>query len=825
MAEILLPVEGMQCVSCVGRVTKALQALSGVRTVDVDLEQGQARLDYDEAVVQPASFAEAIRGAGFTTRPISTLNMQAAPLAESPAATPSSTATTAARTSDAAEQVRLEVTGMHCASCVARVEKALRQVPGVVTAHVHLGMSQATVQFDAERTSSVQLAEAVQAAGYRARPAPTWQEQEAHQDNESTFWRMRLIIAAAILPFLILIHWVTPLPERGNAWLLFVCATPLQIVVGGPFFAGAWTRLRHGAVSMDTLVALGTGVAYAAGVGGLVTQSHTMGFVDAGMILTFITLGKYLESKAKSRASLAIRRLLDLSPQQATVLRDGRHQRVLVGDVGVGERILVRPGERIPLDAEILQGQSDIDESWLTGESVPAARQPGDSIYSGTINGQAALTAKVTRDASHTALAQIIELVRRAQESKAGVQRVADRLVTWFVPAVLFVAVVTFLLWASAGDPAMALSCMVAVLVVACPCALGLATPTAIMVGSGRGAELGILIKDAHTLETAGQITTVVLDKTGTITAGRPEVVAVEPAEGVSESKLITWTLAAERLSTHPQARAIIEYARERVSDPAKPADLVVRPGQGIEAVCEGRSVLVGNEALLQQHDVEIPDDLRQRVEARRSFGQTALWVAVNQELLGLIYTADVERPTSAAAVNALRHLGVRLIMLSGDHRETAETIAARVGISEVCAQLRPSEKHDAINQLRESGERVAMVGDGINDAPALVAADVGVAIGSGADVAIEAADIVLTRNDLGAVPQAIALSRATLRTIRQNLVWALAYNVVLLPLAAGIAMPLWSVRVPPVLAAAAMAASSVSVVTNSILLRHKRLG
>jgi Cu+-exporting ATPase len=722
--------------------------------------------------------------------------------------------------------VRLEVTGMHCASCVARVEQALRRVPGVVTANVHLGMSEATVQFDTQRTSSEQLAEAVRAAGYRARLAnATLDEQETSRDNESTFWRLRLIIAAALLPCLLLLHGTAPLPEPANAWLLFVTATLMQIFVGGPFFAGGWTRLRHGGVSMDTLVALGTGVAYAAGIAGLATQRHAMGFIDAGMILTFITLGKYLEAKAKNRASLAIRKLLDLTPQRATVLRDGRHQRVLVGEVDVGEQILVRPGERIPLDAEVLQGHSDIDESWLTGESAPVAKQPGDAVYSGTINGQAALTASVTRDATHTALAQVIELVRRAQESKAGVQRVADRVVTWFVPAVLCVAVVTFLLWAAAGDAAMGLNCMVAVLVVACPCALGLATPTAIMVGSGRGAELGILIKDAPTLETAGRITTIVLDKTGTITAGRPEVVAVEPAEGVSESTLLHCSLAAERLSTHPLARAVVEYAGDLACQPAEPTDLVVHAGQGIEAVCEGQSVFVGNEALLQHHGIEVPEEVRQRVEARRASGQTALWVARQERLLGLIYTADVERPTSADAVRDLQRAGLRLIILSGDHRQTAESIAARVGISEVRAELHPDEKHEAINRLRESGEVVAMVGDGINDAPALAAADVGIAIGSGADVAIEAADIVLTRNDLRAVPLAIALSRATLRTIRQNLVWALVYNVVLMPLAAGIAMPLWSLRVPPVLAAAAMAASSVSVVTNSILLRHKRLG
>ncbi|MFV1963778.1 MAG: heavy metal translocating P-type ATPase [Pirellulaceae bacterium] len=825
MAEIVLPVEGMRCVSCVARVTEALQGLAGVRAVDVNLEKGQAQLDYDETAVQRAVIAQAIRDAGFQTAENSALTPRPAALeaTTNPASEPAATLPT----EEAAEldQARLEISGMHCASCVSRVEQALNVAPGVMEARVHLAISQATVRFDPNRTNTDQLAAAVRAAGYGARLAASDPTEHAFREGkEAAYWRSRLIVAMMILPVMVAIHWLTPFSLSVNRWLLLALATPLQLYVGWPYFSGAWIRLTRGSVSMDTLVALGTGVSYVAGIVSLATDADVMGFVDAGMILTFITLGKYLEAKAKGRASLAVRKLLDLSPRRATLLREDRQEQVMVDNVSAGEVMLVRPGERIPLDAEILRGRSDVDESWLTGESVPVDKQPGDTIFSGTINGQAALTARVTRISTETALAQVIELVRHAQESKADVQRVADRVVTWFVPVVLLIAAATFLIWTGAGHIAMGLGCTVAVLVVACPCALGLATPMAIIVGSGRGAEQGILIKNASALETAGRITTVVLDKTGTVTAGQPEIVAVEPVARIEEGPLVAWAAAAESLSTHPLAKAVVAYASEHALQTPTAEHLIVRAGQGIEAVCDGKAVLVGNEELMQERGIAVTSEAMQDIECRRHPGHTALWVAVDQELKGILYAADVERPSSAEAVDQLRRLGLRIIMLSGDRRITAEAVAQRVGIHEVLAEVHPDGKQIAINRLQESGEIVAMVGDGINDAPALASADLGVAIGSGADVAVEAADVVLTRNDLRAVPQTIGLSRATLRTIRQNLGWALWYNILLLPLAAGVAMPLWGVRVPPVLAAAAMAASSVSVVCNSLRLRHKLL-
>ncbi len=722
----------------------------------------------------------------------------------------------------------LDVQGMHCASCVARVEQAATSVAGVHEARVNLATERATVNYDRARTDEVQIIAAIEQSGYHAtiagreRGAPA--DHLDHSARELRGWRWRLVIGTLLLVPLVGLSHFALVSHTVGGWLQVALATPLTVYVGWPYFAGAWRRLRHGSTSMDTLIALGTGMAYIGGIVGLARDLHEMYFADGAMILVFITLGKLLEAKAKGRASAAVRKLLDLAPPQATVLRHGQRVDVPVGDVRPGATILVLPGAKVPLDGRVISGNSAVDQSWLTGESLPADKAPGDEILAGTINGHGALTAEVLRAAGETALQQVIELVQHAQESKADVQRLADRVVTYFVPVVLGLAIVSFSAWGlAAGDWSMAVSAAIAVLVVACPCALGLATPTAVMVGSGRGAENGILIKEAHALEVAGQLTTIVLDKTGTITTGKAEVTRLSPASGVEEDELLAAAAAPQRLSQHPLAAPIVAAAEARKVDISTADELQVVAGQGVRATGGGHVWLAGNERLMAAEGIDYAEK-KGELQALRAGGQTPLLVTADGRLMGIVAVADVAAPYSRDAVEMLKQQRLTVRLLSGDHQATAQALAALVGISHVRAGVLPGDKEAEIRRLQAAGEVVAMVGDGINDAPALAAADLGIAIGSGSDVAIEAADIVLVGQDLRAVACAVTLARATLRTIRQNLAWAFFYNALLLPVAAGAFVPFFGLRLPPAAAAAAMAASSVSVVGNSLLLRRRRL-
>jgi Cu+-exporting ATPase len=855
MKQLELPIEGMTCQNCVRHVVGALEQVPGVQSAQVSLADRRAVVAVDDhPPVQLHQLANAVRGAGYqvpgvvasnadtpsAAPPVSLVSLslsgdgQPRPVPQLPTApippvspTAASPAPPTAPPQDA-ERLLLGIEGMHCASCVVSVEKALTQTPGVVSARVNLATHQATVRHQPEIAPADALVAAVARAGYGAKPVTVAAGGAALGEDpnrrEARTWRARFLFSLVVLLPVVAVHFVSHDVAARLTWMVVALATVQQFTTGLPYYAGAWKRLRYGSANMDTLVALGTSAAYVAGWSEVGSHGASMAFMDAGIILSFITLGRWLEALAKSRASGAIRTLVDLLPQQATVERNATATVVATSQVSIGETLLVLPGQKIPLDGRVLSGTSDVNEAWLTGEPLPTTKRSGDSVFAGTINGDALLRVQVTRAASETSLAQAIELVRAAQESKASVQRLADRVVAGFVPVVLAIAAVTFGVWMLAsGDWHEALTYPIAVLVVACPCALGLATPTAILVASGRGATHGILIKHAQALEAAGRITAIAVDKTGTITTGRPQIVEALPAHGDARNWL-SLAAAAQATSAHPLAKAVLAYASEhRIAfEPAQSLDVL--PGEGIRAQAVGQRVLIGHEGLLEREGVTVSADVQGVLAQRRSAGQTPLLVAVDGRHAGTLFASDTIAEGSREAVHELQQLGIDVMLLSGDRLATAQHVAAQVGIAHVVAEVKPAEKQREIERLRTSGQVVAMVGDGINDAPALAAADLGIAIGAGADIALDAADIVLMRHDLRTVAAAIKLSRATLRTIKQNLFWAFAYNLLLIPFAAGVFVPLLGIRLPAALSAVAMALSSVTVVLNSLLLARKRL-
>ncbi len=788
--------------------------------------------------------------------------------------------TTAARSAGAA--LRLPVVGMTCASCVRRVERALAGVPGVATATVNLASEEAMVTLADPAAPPVEaMIEAVGHAGYRL-IVPGAGEEESVADHldterraEERDLRRRMTFALAVGAFIVVaMQWMyVPalgwLPASLMHPLFFVLALPVQFWAGWRIHAASWNAARHGTSDMNTLISIGTFAAFGLSVvvtfapgvfeaeldavhgvehEQLAAAAHAVYFDVSAAVIGLVLLGRWLEARAKGQTSQAVRALIALRPQRARVIEDGVEYEIPVSAVQPGDLVIVRPSEQLPVDGEVVEGASAVDESMLTGESLPVAKHPGDEVFGGTLNTTGLLRVRATAVGAASALARIIRLVTDAQGSKAPIQRLADSIAAVFVPVVLAIALVTFALWWWFGsEPALtrALLSAVTVLVIACPCALGLATPTAIMVGMGLGARHGVLIRDADALERARRIDTVVLDKTGTITEGRPEVVAVTLAPGATldVDTLLRFVASAERGSEHPLAAAVEREAERRGLALDWPDLFKALVGQGIDATVGGRRLLIGNASLLRDHGVDV-DPLAAAVGDASANGATPLLVAVDDAAAGVIAVADRVRATSRAAVDHLRALGVQVVMLTGDQQAVAEAVAAQAGIARVVAEARPEDKTRLILDLQAGGHVVAMVGDGINDAPALAAADVGIAIGTGTDVAIEAAPVTLMRPDLAGVATAIALSRATMRTMYQNLVWAFAYNVLLIPVAAGAGYWLFHVAlggaaVPlvlrpifgdlgllnPIVAAAAMAFSSVSVMANSLRLRRARLG
>ena len=762
------------------------------------------------------------------------------------------------------------VAGMTCAACVHHVGEALRAVAGVDEVNVNLATERATIRFDAGRLAAAgaaqpdlaALARAVADAGYRLGTAGAVADAppDAPRAREARRLRARLLVATAGAVALLLgsfpaLPWT---PALLSLWwyplLLWAVATPVQLWAAGPFYATGWAGLRRRQPNMHTLIALGTSVAYGYSVAVVALEllelapAYARGglhFDMAAIIIALILLGRWLEARALSRASDAIGRLMDLRPQTAhLMLDDGTIVAVPVDRVSVGDIVAVRPGAQIPVDGALVSGATTVDESALTGESLPVDKAAGDAVSAGSLNGTGGFTMRAARVGADTTLAQVIRLVEEAQGSAAPVQRLADRVSAWFVPAVGLVALVAAAVWLFLGPepaPRYAMLTLVAVFIIACPCALGLATPTAIIVGVGRAAQQGILIRSAAALETAHRVKIVAVDKTGTLTAGRPQVTGIVPAAGIAADAVLRWAASAEQLSEHPIGRAVAQRAQEAGLTPEPASDFVAHRGAGITAQAAGKPIVVGNAALLDSLGITPPESLTDAAGRFARAGSTPMFVARDGCVLGVIAAGDTVKPGAPAAVAALRALGIRTVMLTGDRREVAAAAAAACGIDEYHAALLPADKAAAIAQWQAAGSAVAMAGDGINDAPALARADVGIAMGGGADIARESADITLMRDDLAGLAAAVQLSRATMRTIRQNLFWAFFYNALLIPVAAGALYPVFSALggVPdglafffgdagflnPILAALAMAFSSVSVVGNSLRLRRARAG
>ncbi len=804
-----LPVTGMSCASCSAKIGSVLRAMAGVESAAVNFADSRATVVFEPGLVRPADLVSKIEELGYGV---------------------------------ALSTVEMAVEGISCASCAARIEKALRDAPGVVRAAVNMATHHARVEYLPEMTGLAGLRKAVSEAGYKVVGEETsgapGDPERAFREKEYRTLRTG-VVAGAVLGLLVFLgsmgHWFPWVPSfLRDPFVLWALATPVQFVLGSRFYRGAWGALKHRTADMNTLVAVGTSAAYFYSAVATLFPAlfHRAGVMPAvyfdtsALIIVLILFGRMLEARARGRASDAIRRLAGLAPRTARVVKDGVEADVPIEDVATGDLIVVRPGERIPVDGILLDGSSAVDESMITGESLPAAKGPGSEVIGATVNRSGSFRFRATKVGKDTVLAQIIRLVREAQGSKAPIQRLADVIAGYFVPAVIAVAVVTFGVWYVFGPAprlTFALLNFVAVLIIACPCALGLATPTAVMVGTGRGAERGILIKGGESLETAHKVDTVVFDKTGTLTRGEPEVTDLVALEPFSGEDVLRFAAGAERRSEHPLGRAVVRRAGARGLELDEPSDFWALEGLGVAVRIGGRDVLIGSPKMMAERGVDA-GALVPTADAFASEGKTAVFVAIDGRAAGLLAIADTLKDGAAEAVDRLKKLGLEVVMLTGDDRRTAEAIARGAGIDRVIAGVLPGQKADEIRRLRSEGKTVAMVGDGINDAPALALADVGIAIGTGTDVAMEASDITLITGNLDGVASAIALSRRTIRTIRQNLFWAFIYNVVGIPVAAGVLYPFFHVLLDPVIASVAMAFSSVSVVSNSLRLRRAKI-
>ena len=817
-----LPITGMTCAACAARIEKSLNRTDGVRKASVNLATSRARIEYDPAATGIKQLAATVKDVGYGTTGMSRAEF---------------TVDDSARPSGSSQPL----------------EKHLSSVRGVADASFNLASMRVTVEYLTGATDATEIRKAIEHFGYAVREtsasAEGGESEASARSSEYADLRRRFWISAVLsLPVLVMAmaHGrIAALNFAGANWVQLALATPVVFYGGAHFYRGAWAAFRHRAADMNTLIAIGTGAAYIYSIaatlapslfvragsgamtgmnGGTTNPMVPVYFEAASVILALILLGRMLESRAKGQTSQAIQRLMKLQAKTARVIRDGKEIEIEVEQVVPGDIIAVRPGEKIPVDGIVRDGESAVDESMLTGESIPVDKSVGNEVFGATLNKTGAFRFEATKVGRDTALQQIVRMVQDAQGSKAPIARLADVISGIFTPVVLCIAVVTFAAWFILAPVevrfTMALVNFVAVLIIACPCALGLATPTAIMVGTGLGAENGVLIKGGESLETAHKLRTVVLDKTGTITKGEPTVTDVIPSGEVNEEELLRLVAAAEANSEHPLGQAIVREARVRNISFDASTQFRAVAGHGVEAMVSGRTIVLGNAKLMRDRQVAL-GDFEAQAEQLATDGKTPMFVTIDGNLGGIIAVADQIKPESREAVQALKRMGITVVMMTGDNKRTADAVARLVGIDDVLAEVLPEQKADHVKRLQQNGGAVGMVGDGINDAPALAQADVGIAIGTGTDVAIEASDITLLRGDLRGVVTAIALSRATIRGVKQNLFWAFVYNVIGIPVAAGLLYPATGWLLSPVIASAAMSLSSVSVVANSLRLRR----
>jgi len=804
-----IPVLGMSCAACAATIERSLRDVPGVGEANVNFATSRATVLFDPALIDTSALIATVRKTGYDV---------------------------------AVSSVELPVQGISCASCVTIIEQSLLELAGVVKASVNLASEKVRVEYLASEVGLEEIKKAIESGGYKvldlAEGATGADAEKLLREKEYKTLRTYVILGG-ILAGLIFLgsmrRWFPWVPGfLQNYFVLWALATPVQFLTGARFYRGAWGAFRHRAADMNTLIAVGTSAAYFYSVAvtlfprlfrsaGIAADVY---FDTSAVIIVLILFGRMLEAAAKGRTSEAIKRLIGLQAKTARLLRDGSEVEILVEDVRIGDTVIVRPGEKIPVDGSVLEGRSAVDESMISGESLPVDKGPGDEVIGATINKLGSFTFRAAKVGRDTVLAQIIRLVQEAQGTKAPIQRLADRIAGYFVPAVISIAIATFVLWYDFGPSprlTFALLNFVAVMIIACPCALGLATPTAVMVGTGKGAERGILIKSGESLETAHKIDTVVFDKTGTLTRGEPVVTDVIAAPGFSREAILSLAGSAEKGSEHPLGQAIVRKARESGVPLEAPSQFQALEGLGVEAVVSGRKILVGSLKLAGRAGADF-GRLATQAEELALEGKTSASIVVDGTPAGLLGLADTLKESAAPAVAKLRKMGLEVIMLTGDGRATAQAIAGKAGIETVIPEVLPGEKARIVKRLQSEGKKVAMVGDGINDAPALVQADVGIALGTGTDVAMESSDITLISGDIGGVPAAVELSRRTIRTIRQNLFWAFIYNVIGIPIAAGALYPFFRLLLNPMIASGAMAFSSVSVVSNSLRLRRAKI-
>ncbi|MFV2045872.1 heavy metal translocating P-type ATPase [Metabacillus sp. YM-086] len=799
--EAVLPITGMTCASCAVRIEKGLKKVEGVEEANVNFALERTSIKYNPSVVRIEDFKKKINDLGYEV---------------------------------VEEKVDLAIIGMTCAACATRIEKGLNKIEGVTNATVNLALESATVTYNPSQTGTKEMIEKIEKLGYQASEKGEQKEDVADlkakeiETQQGKFF-FSLILSIPLLWAMVSHFSFTSfiyLPDMFmNPWVQLALATPVQFIVGKQFYVGAYKALRNKSANMDVLVALGTSAAYFyslyLSIVSIGSEAHMIElyYETSAVLITLIILGKLFEVRAKGRSSEAIKKLMGLQAKTATVFRNGVEQEVVLEDVVVGDILYVKPGEKVPVDGEIIEGRSALDESMLTGESVPVDKTVGDSVIGATLNKNGFLKVKATKVGRDTALSQIIKVVEEAQGSKAPIQRLADQISGIFVPIVVAIAFLTFFvwfIWITPGDFAEALEKLIAVLVIACPCALGLATPTSIMAGSGRAAEIGVLFKGGEHLEMTHRLTTILLDKTGTVTNGAPILTDVLVEKHVNEEEFLQLVGTAEKQSEHPLAEAIVTGIKEKNIELSDVEEFEAIPGYGIKAKVNNQTILAGTRKLMKKYNINIKQALP-TMENLEESGKTAMLIAINNQYAGLVAVADTIKPTSKEAVKRLKEMGLEVVMITGDNERTAKAIATEAGIDSVVAEVLPEGKAEEVKKLQKEGRIVAMVGDGINDAPALAIADIGMAIGTGTDVAMEAADITLIRGDLNSIADAIFMSKKTIRNIKQNLFWAFAYNSLGIPIAAlGFLAP-W-------LAGAAMAFSSVSVVLNALRLQRVKL-